>query len=74
MTKRNQSGPCRCDACGARFSGLVAFDLHRTGDYTNGTRHCLTPEEMFSRGMTRDGAGRWASGKGKYPRMLERVG
>jgi hypothetical protein len=70
--KNNQSGACRCDACGARFCGLTAFDLHRTGEYATtpmrSTRRCLTAAEMHLRGMRKGSTGVWASGKSNFTR------
>ena len=34
-----------CSACHTTFSGITAFDKHRTGSHANDTRRCLTPEE-----------------------------
>lgn len=33
-----------CAACHNTFTGLTAFDRHRTGSHTHGTRTCLDPE------------------------------
>lgn len=35
-----------CGACHRTFTGLTAFDKHRTGSHTNDTRHCLPPESV----------------------------
>lgn len=32
-----------CVACGRHFGGEAAFDMHRTGDHANGSRHCTSP-------------------------------
>ena len=34
---------CHCTACHRTFSGITAFDKHRTGSHTKG-RSCLDPE------------------------------
>lgn len=41
----------QCCACGLLFGGLTAFDRHRVGDITKGTRRCLTLSELQARGM-----------------------
>lgn len=35
-----------CTACHRTFTGLSAFDAHRTGSHAAGTRHCLDPETL----------------------------
>lgn len=54
-----------CGACGKHFSGVTAFDAHRTGEYTAFaykkagvmypakpyTRRCMTDEEMRQKGF-----------------------
>jgi len=34
-----------CTACHHTFSGITAFDKHRTGSHVTG-RYCLTPTEV----------------------------
>ena len=51
-------GVCECE-CGLRFGGVVAFDAHRIGNYTLGTRRCLPPEELMARGLYLDDRGIW---------------
>jgi len=36
---------CHCSGCHETFTGLTAFDQHRTGSHTHGTRRCLPPAE-----------------------------
>ncbi len=59
-------GHCRCEACGARFYSMTAFDMHRTGSYAQGrnhhTRRCLSAKEMRSKGMRPNDRDVWNSG------------
>lgn len=32
-----------CGACHQTFTGIHAFDRHRTGSHSGGTRHCQPP-------------------------------
>lgn len=32
-----------CDACHRTFTGITAFDRHRDGSHSSGTRHCVNP-------------------------------
>ncbi len=36
---------CHCSGCHETFTGLTAFDQHRTGSHTHSTRRCLPPAE-----------------------------
>lgn len=36
---------CHCSGCHETFTGLTAFDQHRTGSHTHGTRRCLPPAD-----------------------------
>jgi ATP phosphoribosyltransferase regulatory subunit HisZ len=64
----------RCDACGKAFSGVSAFDTHRTGAYAKpaqkdqrakpSTRRCLSIKEMLAHGFAaeepkKDGKVKW---------------
>ena len=40
-----------CSGCCETFSGLAAFDAHRTGSHAKGDRHCQPPENA---GLTLD--------------------
>lgn len=46
---------CECMACGERFGGVEAFDVHRTGNVgvREGPRRrrCMTLEEMGAAGL-----------------------
>lgn len=61
---KNQHGHCRCEGCGAAFSSLAAFDLHRSGSFAkrNHSRYCLGAEEMRRKGMTQNARGLWGTG------------
>lgn len=61
-----------CAGCGAVFSGLTAFDAHRTGKYclpimekgkvvayTWDLRRCVTEEAMVKRGLIKNSKGIW---------------
>jgi hypothetical protein len=50
---------CLCSACGEYFNSVYAFDGHRTGDYSDGTRRCLTPAELRAKGWTHNARGLW---------------
>lgn len=65
MKGKNQGGGCKCEGCGARFSGLTAFDMHRAGDYAkrNHTRHCLSAKDMRAKGMMVGNRGTWTTGE-----------
>jgi hypothetical protein len=41
--QRRVTCTCHCAACGAHFSSLDGFDVHRAGDHAAGTRRCLEP-------------------------------
>lgn len=41
----------QCTACGLLFGGLTAFERHRVGDFTDGSRRCLTLSELQARKM-----------------------
>ncbi|MGH8280695.1 MAG: hypothetical protein ACRERZ_00740 [Gammaproteobacteria bacterium] len=45
---------CYCSACGEYFGGVVGFDLHRLGEYTQ--RYCINPATA---GLTKDSRGYW---------------
>jgi len=46
-----------CTVCNRTFGGVSAFDLHRTGEYTQGKvqpqtqRRCLSDKEMLDKGL-----------------------
>ena len=53
-----------CDNCAKHFRSVSAFDRHRTGEYAksgqrNGTRRCMTTEEMQAKGMVQNVRGAW---------------
>jgi hypothetical protein len=57
-----------CSACKHTFTSDTAFDLHRTGNFQQSTRCCLTEDEMRVRGMTRNARGWWSGpSRGKIP-------
>ena len=39
----NRTTHCAADGCHQTFTGLEAFDKHRTGSHAAGTRHCEDP-------------------------------
>ncbi len=47
---------CECAACGERFGGVSAFDLHRVGRHgvSEGVdrRRCMAPAEMLAAGLS----------------------
>lgn len=69
---KNQGGKCRCGGCGALFSALRAFDMHRTGKYEYfddrrafhpSTRRCLSVDEMRAKGMRQTSQNAWNTGR-----------
>jgi len=69
-----------CDNCAKRFRSVSAFDRHRTGEYAkscqrNGTRRCMTAEEMQAKGMVQNARGAWmaAPREGGYQRPEQLV-
>jgi hypothetical protein len=40
-----------CTGCGLFFSGMTAFDRHRTGTYQPLTRRCMNATEMLVAGL-----------------------
>jgi hypothetical protein len=52
---------CPADGCHQTFSGGTAGDKHRVGDFADGSRHCLTVEEMLSIGMVVNSRGTWSA-------------
>lgn len=50
----------QCTACGEYFNGTQPFDRHRVGRFGI-DRRCLTGEEMFAAGFTRNDAGFWTT-------------
>jgi len=51
---------CQCAACDQVFTGLTAFDEHRTGDYDN--RVCIDPESIGMVKHYRTGGYAWGRG------------
>lgn len=49
---------CQCPACDEYFNSTAAFDKHRRGEH-GVNRHCLTPETMLERGMSKNKTGFW---------------
>jgi hypothetical protein len=64
---KNQGGKCKCEACGAWFTGMQSFDWHRAGSYAVGrkpfTRRCLSTDEMRTKGMAQIESGAWTTGR-----------
>lgn len=52
---------CQCSGCGKYFNSTAAFDKHRRGEMT--ARKCLTEQEMTGKGMERNSAGFWITGR-----------
>jgi hypothetical protein len=42
----NGLNTAHCTACHHTFTGITAFDQHRTGSHAKSTRHCLTPNTV----------------------------
>ena len=48
-----------CRGCGLTFGSLAAFEAHRTGDFSQGERRCLTVDEIRTLGMVQNTRGWW---------------
>jgi len=45
-----------CAGCEKKFTGLTAFDTHRTGKFYDRSRRCMSDKEMAEAGLIlRDG-------------------
>lgn len=53
------AGVCQCSACGEYFTSGARFDRHRVGKYRPMERRCLTPNEMATKGWTKNEGGYW---------------
>lgn len=53
------TGHCLCGECGEYFNSVSAFDKHRTGNYSDGTRRCLTQAELTAKGWAHNARGLW---------------
>lgn len=49
-----------CSSCRKIFFGLGAFDKHRVGSHSGGTRRCESPEAV---GLKLNGDGLWSVGR-----------
>jgi hypothetical protein len=56
---------CQCQGCYEYFNSIYAFDEHRAGNCANDgkNRHCLTIEEMESRGFVKNRLDFWVRRK-----------
>ena len=50
-----------CTVCNLVFSSIHSFDKHRTGNYAERTRRCLTVDEMKAKGMAQNEKGIWVT-------------
>ena len=57
MSKKQDTGQCRCGACARTFKSLSVFDGHRVGAYAD--RRCLDDTQLVERGFSLDARGRW---------------
>lgn len=59
MTPRRLTGSrCLCRGCGEYFNSVRSFDCHRI--WASATvRRCITPDEMFGKGMSVNSSGFW---------------
>lgn len=48
-----------CSGCDRDFTSLTAFDKHRTGSFKDGSRRCMTEQEMSKAGLERKARGKW---------------
>lgn len=49
----------QCRGCGEYFNSTAAFDKHRTGNFHERTRRCMTKDEMVAKGMAQRADGFW---------------
>ena len=56
---REGSDQNQCPSCRALFKSISAFDKHRIGSFSAGTRRCRTATEMAAIGMSKNGNGLW---------------
>lgn len=54
-----ESATSKCPTCNEYFSTENNFDKHRTGEYGNGSRRCMTLNEIIAFGMKQDRKGVW---------------
>ena len=54
---------CRCSTGHEYFNSSAAFDKHRIGAYTPGSRRCRSAEEMATAGMARNAKNFWVTEK-----------
>lgn len=59
--------PEHCAVCCETFTGTEAGDMHRIGDHNDGTRRCMTVDEMLDAGLVRDTRGMWRRDRGDRP-------
>ena len=57
---------CQCTECGGYFNSLYAFEKHKIGKVSKGTRRCRTEAEMLNAGMIVNNAGYWC-GSARFP-------
>lgn len=64
-----------CPACHETFNGTRAGDMHRVGDFNDGSRRCLTPEEMLGKGLVLNARGLWGrpGPEGPHPAAAARI-
>ncbi len=49
----------KCSSCSRDFTSVSAFDKHRTGSFKDGSRRCMTEQEMTRAGLERKARGKW---------------
>ena len=66
------TGHCLCGECGEYFNSVSAFDKHRTGNFEDKSRRCLTPAELRGKGWLHNARGLWITSA--YPSAAESEG
>ena len=44
----DRTGAAHCSSCHQTFTGVGAFEMHRSGSHAGGARHCLDPATVRS--------------------------
>lgn len=61
----------QCPGCNEYFNSTAAFDKHRVGEHQKGTRACLSPSGMTSKGMFVGPDGFWRGSAMPESRFVE---
>jgi hypothetical protein len=53
----------KCTVCGKVFNSVSGFDKHRTGEFADKSRRCLSDEEMAAKDFRLNANGKWVVGE-----------